>query len=369
MALAAPVTGEAIERYAYHPYGRVMILDGAGITERTASLFDNPYTFTGRRLDPETGLYYYRARYYHPTLGRFLTRDPLGYVDGAGLYEYVNAGPLERVDPLGLAQLRSEITFSIETSFEGQYEDHWTIASYAWAFGNLVGGGKADTVKKSIYQFKEHWRVEHRFDAACDADGNLDFMSPKKTLLNFDGKVRELISLSYTNNHGMYKHYIAETGDWKALDSRDGTWTAPTHWRAVAAPSNKLVCEGKKGFLVTIETAFHSYALGGTSFNTSFTGALGFAAGMPPIFGPPAMRVGDRVAGVGAVIGVGPLGLAGGRPEADRKPNPATRQTPPGFARRANCEVGCGYSRLSIAMLTHEPHANQAIPHRKQTHL
>lgn len=41
----------------------------------------NPFRYTGRRLDPETGLYYYRARYYSPTLGRFLQTDPIGTKD------------------------------------------------------------------------------------------------------------------------------------------------------------------------------------------------------------------------------------------------------------------------------------------------
>ncbi|WP_418202202.1 RHS repeat-associated core domain-containing protein [Anaerohalosphaera lusitana] len=45
--------------------------------------FANPYMYTGRRYDPETGLYYYRARMYSPTLGRFLQPDLIGYADGS----------------------------------------------------------------------------------------------------------------------------------------------------------------------------------------------------------------------------------------------------------------------------------------------
>ena len=58
--------------------------------------------FTGREYDPETGFYYYRARYYDPVWGRFLQRDPLGYVDGMNLYEYVRGNAANSVDSLGL---------------------------------------------------------------------------------------------------------------------------------------------------------------------------------------------------------------------------------------------------------------------------
>jgi RHS repeat-associated protein len=67
----------------------------------SASLTGSGFRFTGRRLDAETGLYYYRARYYSPTLGRFLQPDPIGYAGGANLYAYVDNDPFNRVDPMG----------------------------------------------------------------------------------------------------------------------------------------------------------------------------------------------------------------------------------------------------------------------------
>ena len=52
-------------------------------------------------LSVESGKYFYRARTYDPVAGRFLQRDPLGYVDGMGLYEYVQSGPCSFTDPRG----------------------------------------------------------------------------------------------------------------------------------------------------------------------------------------------------------------------------------------------------------------------------
>lgn len=58
--------------------------------------------FTGRRNDPETGLYYYRARMYSPQLGRFLQTDPIGYADGMNQYQYCGSNPINWIDPWGL---------------------------------------------------------------------------------------------------------------------------------------------------------------------------------------------------------------------------------------------------------------------------
>jgi len=88
------------ERYVYDAYGTPYFRDGSRtpVVERTT---DNPYLFQGRRYDTETGLYYYRNRYYSPDLGRFMQRDPMGYVDGMGLYEFVGGRVTVAVDPMG----------------------------------------------------------------------------------------------------------------------------------------------------------------------------------------------------------------------------------------------------------------------------
>ncbi|HBI24099.1 MAG TPA: hypothetical protein DDX84_07865 [Nitrospiraceae bacterium] len=93
--------GVVVERYEYDAYGNVSVFDGS-YTSLIGSAIGNPYMFTGREYDPETGFYYYRARYYDPVWGRFLQRDPLGYVDGMNLYEYVRGNAANSVDSLGL---------------------------------------------------------------------------------------------------------------------------------------------------------------------------------------------------------------------------------------------------------------------------
>lgn len=60
------------------------------------------YTYTGREWDRETGLYYYRARYYDPIEGRFISKDPIGFLGGdLNLFGYVQNNPVNRIDPSG----------------------------------------------------------------------------------------------------------------------------------------------------------------------------------------------------------------------------------------------------------------------------
>ncbi len=70
--------GNVVESYSYDVFGQPTIYDADG-TEISQSEINNPYMFTGRRFDTETGLYYYRFRYYVPGIGRFLQTDPIDY--------------------------------------------------------------------------------------------------------------------------------------------------------------------------------------------------------------------------------------------------------------------------------------------------
>ena len=105
-------TGTGIEGYSYDGYGYQTIhLPGPDGVLWTAddvilpgakSAYGNPFLVTGQRYDSETGLLYYKQRYNTTSLGRFMTRDPMGYMVGTNLYEYVNDSPTRWTDPLGL---------------------------------------------------------------------------------------------------------------------------------------------------------------------------------------------------------------------------------------------------------------------------
>jgi len=88
-------TGSLTTRYTYDPFGRTA-------TDGFTSM--NPFQYTARETDA-SGLYYYRARYYDPQIGRFIQRDPAGLGGGLNLYAYVGGNPTNFRDPFGLFRI------------------------------------------------------------------------------------------------------------------------------------------------------------------------------------------------------------------------------------------------------------------------
>ena len=87
-------SGAVVQRYAYSSFGK--------IESQLDANFVQPYTFTARELDLETGLYFYRARSFDPFAGRFLQQDPIGTFGGTNSYAYVGNSTSNFIDPFGL---------------------------------------------------------------------------------------------------------------------------------------------------------------------------------------------------------------------------------------------------------------------------
>jgi RHS repeat-associated protein len=85
--------GALANTYSYDSYGR--------LTASTGTL-TNPFQFTGREFDQETGSYYYRARYFDQNSGRFMSEDPIKFGGGINFYAYVHNNPTNLNDPFGL---------------------------------------------------------------------------------------------------------------------------------------------------------------------------------------------------------------------------------------------------------------------------
>jgi len=90
-------TGTMVQTYGYDAFGNVTI----------SGSVSQPFMFTGREYDAETSMYFYRARYYDPVVGRFVTKDPIGFAGGdVNLYNYVAGNPISLTDPDGLRVFR-----------------------------------------------------------------------------------------------------------------------------------------------------------------------------------------------------------------------------------------------------------------------
>ena len=127
---------EVQESYKYKVFGTVTIIDTNG-EETNKSKEKNRYMFTGREYESEIKLYYYRSRMYSSREGRFLSHDPLRYIDGLNLYEYVRSNPAKYIDPFGLT-VKSNNNPDEETAIAGMLNSICGEGKFSFKMGRLV---------------------------------------------------------------------------------------------------------------------------------------------------------------------------------------------------------------------------------------
>jgi RHS repeat-associated protein len=146
--------GTLVERYAYTAYGELTIL-APDRTARTTSSFQNRYTYTGREWDAGLSLYYFRARWLDPKAGRFIGRDPLGYVDGLGLYGAYFVP--NKVDPEG------EVTRKVCCTFDnGSKVWNWTMNA------NPSQTAAQRCEQRATWGLGSDWKIASAREGGCD---------------------------------------------------------------------------------------------------------------------------------------------------------------------------------------------------------
>ncbi len=129
--LLTNTAGMAVNEYDYDAYGRL---------ETIVETVPQPYAFAGREYDTESGLYYYRARYYDPETGRFLSEDPIGFVGrDANLYRYAFDNPVNLIDPSGLDTITVGGTVKLP-SIPYVYQGGGATLGFTFSFPGFFGG-------------------------------------------------------------------------------------------------------------------------------------------------------------------------------------------------------------------------------------
>jgi len=118
--------GTVVQQYDYTPYGEALAGSGSVV---------NPYQYKGREWDAEARLYFMRARYYDPKLGRFVSEDPIGLAGGINPTSFVGSEPVNRSDPSGMLCVLWH-RYYVDT---GEEIDRWMVCD---AMGG-GGGGEA----------------------------------------------------------------------------------------------------------------------------------------------------------------------------------------------------------------------------------
>lgn len=90
-------------------FANTYTFDSFGKQTASTGTVNNPFQYTARESDPETGIYEYRARYYDPSIGRFISEDPVRFSKGElNFYDYVQGDPIDFSDPSGLFKIHGK---------------------------------------------------------------------------------------------------------------------------------------------------------------------------------------------------------------------------------------------------------------------
>ena len=139
-------SGALVERYDYDSYGVATATDVDG-----GGLVGNDILFAGRRFDANTGLYFLRARYYVPEMGRFTSRDPIGFWGDANNwgnpFNYGGNRPLSGTDPLGLGWFSS-----IKNAVAGAVAGAVETASFGALSADSVGAAMGADTSSAAFQ-------------------------------------------------------------------------------------------------------------------------------------------------------------------------------------------------------------------------
>jgi RHS repeat-associated protein len=169
--------GNVIEKYRYDVFGAPTILDPDGVTVRTASIVSNRFLFTGREYNALFGFYEYRARAYHPSLGRFMSEDPKLFDAGDyNLFRYCHNDPIDFTDPMGLVtEARQEDPWPMHTQ-QAEANDRLSATEAVWNrqmnFSSSFGAISTAQLHASIMHYNEAAGLQNAANTKSSQSGS-----------------------------------------------------------------------------------------------------------------------------------------------------------------------------------------------------
>jgi RHS repeat-associated protein len=203
--------------------------DSFGKQTSSSGSLTNPFQYTAREFDRETGLYFYRARYYDPAVSRFLNEDLIRFEGGINFYAYAFNGPIGTVDPSGLKCSRP--------SFADLWKKYPTPQTYPTrpqsgrqTIWDLIGGKVALNNKNGIFNNSCTIRMS---DALNKSGCQIPYVKGKTVSgANGDWYFFRLADLSAYLQSEWGSPQVLSPGDWKAaLAGQNGIIQYEIRWQ------------------------------------------------------------------------------------------------------------------------------------------
>ncbi len=185
-------SGRVVWSASYDPFGRAAVQSDPDGNGQAVTL---NLRFPGQYFDAETGLHYNYFRDYDPTMGRYLTSDPIGLEGGMNTYAYVGGNPISRIDPLGLCKPGSQmkeclekilgenvgsVEVNVDSTFARMHGVYATTRKNAIYVNDTCDGffGNPFTILEEYYHVLKQWNTGRLtllgYIAANIADGGYD---------------------------------------------------------------------------------------------------------------------------------------------------------------------------------------------------
>lgn len=167
-------TGAIVESYRYDAWGRVLGVYNASGAILSSSALTNRYLWQGREYSWRSGLYYFRARWYEPVTGRFLSNDPIGISGGLNQYVFCGNNPVNFRDPLGLCKDVSSVDEMRRHYGYAQTQPWWDLWNRYFDYPQDIKQYNEALAKRGIPPEKTYYDLYTGHRLAPDQMGNQD---------------------------------------------------------------------------------------------------------------------------------------------------------------------------------------------------